>query len=224
MEPGVIVLADSVWHVRESKISIEGKQIEVENFSIGRDQRYLSVNGKISEDPEEKLSIDLNQFDLSELNRMIFNNHFQLFGLATGNLTVQDYYNDRLLASDFDVKDWGINRDTLGSLRLRSYWDADSRSVIIGAENRVEDQVPLTISGYYIPGTDSLNVDIRLAQVGLERLNTYASEWVSETSGGVSGNVNISGDGFEAGYFRFFTVGYCGCESKCFEFEILRYG
>lgn len=193
MEPGVIVLADSVWHVRESKISIEGKQIEVENFSIGRDQRYLSVNGKISEDPEEKLSIDLNQFDLSELNRMIFNNHFQLFGLATGNLTVQDYYNDRLLASDFDVKDWGINRDTLGSLRLRSYWDADSRSVIIGAENRVEDQVPLTISGYYIPGTDSLNVDIRLAQVGLERLNTYASEWVSETSGGVSGNVNISG-------------------------------
>lgn len=83
-----------------------------------------------------------------------------------GNLTVQDYYNDRLLASDFDVKDWGVNRDTLGSLRLRSYWDADSRSVIIGAENRVGEQVPLTIAGYYIPGDDSLNVDIRLAQVG----------------------------------------------------------
>lgn len=193
MEPGVIVLADSVWHVRKSKILIEGKQIAVENFSIGRDQRFLSVNGKISENPEEKLSIDLNQFDLSELNRMIFNNRFHLFGLATGNLTVQDYYNDRLLASDFDVKDWGVNRDTLGSLRLRSYWDADSRSVIIGAENRVGEQVPLTIAGYYIPGDDSLNVDIRLAQVGLERLNTYASEWVSETSGGVSGRVNISG-------------------------------
>lgn len=84
MEPGVIVLADSVWHVRKSKILIEGKQIAVENFSIGRDQRFLSVNGKISENPEEKLSIDLNQFDLSELNRMIFNNRFHLFGLATG--------------------------------------------------------------------------------------------------------------------------------------------
>lgn len=193
VEPGVIVLADSVWRVKKSRISVEGKEIEVEGFSIGRDRHFLSVNGKLSEDPKEELSIDLNQFDLSELNRMLFNNRFQLFGLATGNLTVQDYYNDRLLASDFDVKDWGINQDTLGSLRLNSYWDADSRSVIIGAENRVEDQVPLTIAGYYIPGADSLNVDIRLAQVGLERLNNYASEWVSETSGGVSGRVNIRG-------------------------------
>lgn len=193
VEPGVIVLADSVWRVKKSKISIEGKQIRVDDFSIGRDQHFLSVNGIISEDPKEKLSIDLNRFDLSELNRMIFNNRFQLFGLATGNLTVQDYYNDRLLSSDFDVRNWGINRDTLGSLGLRSYWDADSRSVIIGAENRVGDQIPLTIAGYYIPGADSLNVDIHLAQVGLERLNTYASEWVSETSGGVSGRVNISG-------------------------------
>lgn len=193
VEPGVIVLSDSVWHVTKSKIRIEGNNINVDNFSIGRNQQFLSVNGKISENPEEKLSINLNRFDMLELNRLLFNNRFLLFGRATGNLTIHDFYKDRLLVSDFDIENWGINRDTLGSLRLRSYWDADSRSVIIGAQNRVGNNIPLTIAGYYIPASDTLNVDIKLEQVGLDRLGSYASDLVSETSGGLSGSVNISG-------------------------------
>lgn len=193
VEPGVIVLADSVWRVKKSQVKIEGKNVEVSGFSIGRGKQFLSVNGKISENPDEKLFIDLNRFDMTELNRLVFNNRLSLFGKATGNLTVQDYYKDRLLASDFNIENWGINRDTLGTLGLRSYWDADSRSVIIGAQNKVGGQIPLTIAGYYVPASDSLNVDINLAQVGLERLGTYASDLVSETSGGLSGKVNISG-------------------------------
>lgn len=193
VEPGVIVLSDSVWRVAKSKIVIEGKNINVDNFLIERDRQFLSVNGNISENPEEKLAIDLNRFDLRELNRVVFNNRILLFGRASGNLTVQNYYKDRLLVSDFNVENWGVNRDTLGTLRLRSYWDSESQSLIIGAQNRVGDSIPLTIAGYYIPASDVLNVDIKLAQVGLSRLGTYASDLVAETSGGLSGNVNISG-------------------------------
>lgn len=193
VEPGIVVLSDSVWWVKKSKVLIAGKNVRVDNFSIGRNGQFLLVNGQISEDAEEKLSIDLNDFDLSELNRIVFNNRLNLFGRASGNLTVQDYYKERLLASHFNVEHWGINRDTLGTLQLRSYWDAESRSVIIGAQNRVGTQVPLTISGFYIPSSDTLNVHIKLEQVGLERLGTYASDVVTETTGGLSGNVDIVG-------------------------------
>lgn len=193
VQPGVIVLADSVWRVKKSKVLIADKDIEVDNFSIGRGKQFLSVNGKISENADEELSINLSDFNLSELNRVIFNNRLLLFGRANGNLTVQDYYKERSLSSDFQVENWGINRDTLGTLRLRSYWDADSRSVIIGAQNRVGSQVPLTISGFYMPSSDTLDVHIKLEQVGLERLGTYASDVVSETVGGLSGNVDIVG-------------------------------
>ena len=61
-----------------------------------------------------------------------------------------------MLITDFNVDNWGINRDTLGSLSLRSYWDADNRNVIVGAENRVDDAVPLVVQGYYTPEKDRL--------------------------------------------------------------------
>lgn len=193
VEPGIIVMADTVWRVKRSDIFIRGRNVDINNFSINRGEQYLLVKGKVSENPEDKLSFDLNRFDLSELNRLVFSNRLQVFGVATGNLTIQDYYKDRLLASDFNVEDWGINQDTLGSLHLRSYWDAETRSVIIGAENRSADSVPLRVSGYYIPGTDSLDVDVRLSKVRMDRLGAYAADYVSNTTGGLSGRVNISG-------------------------------
>ena len=81
-----------------------------------------------------------------------------------------------MLITDFNVDNWGINRDTLGSLSLRSYWDADNRNVIVGAENRVDDAVPLVVQGYYTPEKDTIDVGIHLEKVGLERLGIYASD------------------------------------------------
>lgn len=193
MHPGVIMMADSVWQVKPSTIFIDGKTVTVNDFSVGRNGKYLLVKGKISENPEEKLAVALNDIELSEVGQLFFNRRFQLFGTASGNLTVQDYYKDRLLSSDFNIEDWGVNRDTMGSLRLRSYWDADSRSLIIGAENRVGGATPLTIAGYYVPATDTLEVDVKLSQVGLSRLGKYAADYISETSGGLSGAIRLSG-------------------------------
>ena len=88
-----------------------------------------------------------------------------------------------MLITDFNVDNWGINRDTLGSLSLRSYWDADNRNVIVGAENRVDDAVPLVVQGYYTPEKDTIDVGIHLEKVGLERLGIYASDFVTGMCG-----------------------------------------
>lgn len=193
IHPGVIVMDDSVWKVNRSSIFFRGKEMMVNDFSIRRGDEYLSVNGQISENPEEKLSVDLKNFNLENLARIALRKRLAMFGMTTGSLTLQDYYKDFLLLSDFNIRDWGINRDTLGTLRLRSYWDAENRSLIVGAENRVGDEVPLLVSGFYNPATDTLNVNMRLEKLGLERVGTYASDFVSNAEGYLSGNVNISG-------------------------------
>ncbi|MEG2340237.1 MAG: translocation/assembly module TamB domain-containing protein [Odoribacter sp.] len=193
IHPGVIMMNDSVWRVNASSIFIDGKQVDVKNFSIRRGMEQLSVKGQISENPQDKLSISLENFNLANLTQMVMKRRTALFGQATGALTIQDYYKDFLLISDFNIDHWGMNQDTLGSLRLRSYWDAENRSVIVGAENRVGDEVPLSVSGYYVPATDSLSVNVKLQRVELTRAGGYLSDYVSETEGYLSGNVNVTG-------------------------------
>lgn len=193
IHPGVIVMDDSVWRVNRSSVIIRGKDVTVNDFSIRRGNEYLSVKGRIAEDPKEKLQVSLQNFNLENLARIALKRHLALFGMTTGTLTLQDYHKDFLLLSDFNVRHWGINRDTLGSLHVRSYWDAESGNLIVGAENRMDNKLPLQVTGYYNPSTDTLNVNVRLQRLGLERLGSYASGMVSDAAGSLSGNLNING-------------------------------
>lgn len=193
IRPGMIMMADSVWKVNEATVFITGKEVNVKDFSIHRGKECLTVDGYLSEDPEQKLFINLSDFNLSNFSRIVLKPRPSFFGMATGALTVQDFYRDFLLISDFNIRHWGINRDTLGSLHLRSYWDAENRSLIVGAENSIDDKIPLLVYGYYTPETDTIDVNLRLEKVGLERLGIYASEYVTETQGSLSGNVRVAG-------------------------------
>ena len=193
IQPGVIVLADKVWNVQEAEIIALDKEISIYDFRIGNGRQYLSIDGDLSENPQKTLSFRLNRFDLSELNRVLFDNRFHVFGLATGEVIVQDYYKDNLLYSDVHVQDWGINRDTLGTLRILSAWDADSSRMLIRAENQVGEEIPLRVKGYYRPDTDSLNVNINLSKIKLDRLGMYASDYFVASRGGISGKINLTG-------------------------------
>ena len=113
--------------------------------------------------------------------------------MASGEVIVQDYYKDNLLYSDVKVENWGITRDTLGTLRLLSAWDVDSNAVILRAKNEVGSAIPLQVSGYYQPLTDQVNVDIQLSEIGLDRLGRYASDYFTESKGGISGRIRLSG-------------------------------
>lgn len=209
VHPGVIVMADSVWRVKESRIMTAGKEINIDNFLISRGEQHFSIDGNISENPDESLAVNLNDFNMAELNRILFDNRFNVFGMVSGNVTIKDYYKNNLLYSDIQVIDWGIGRDTLGSLRLKSYWDADSNRIIISAANQVGNDVPLQVAGYYMPETDSIGVSINLSKVGLERIGIYATDYISESRGGLSGVINISGSASHpdfSGFLRFDSV------------------
>ncbi len=210
IHPGVIVMNDSVWRVRESSVFIAGKEVVVDDFFVQRGQESLSITGKLSESPEEQLFVRLENFNLENVSRIALKHRPYLFGMTTGSLTLQDYYKNFMLMTDFHVDKWGINRDTLGSLTVSSYWDADNRSVIVGAENKVGDAIPLMVTGFYSPETDTVDINVHLEKVGLERLGIYASDFVTETSGNLSGNVQIGGNIRKpdiSGYVYFDSVG-----------------
>ncbi|MDR1756109.1 MAG: translocation/assembly module TamB domain-containing protein, partial [Culturomica sp.] len=190
---GVILLADSVWQVDPSRMVVEGKEIRIDRFRLWNNDQQLAINGAISENPEEKLSLELSRFDLSELNRLLFKERLNVFGVATGQVQIRDYYKDNHIYSDISVRNWGLERDTLGSMHLLSSWDTDSSRLVLQAENQTEQSVPLDIKGHYKPSTDSLDLEIRLSEVGLERLQVYASDYFSMSRGNLSGHVHLSG-------------------------------
>lgn len=193
IHPGVLVLADKAWDVHPSEIGVSGKEIGVRDFRISHGDQYVDIDGDISEDSEKTMTVRVSDINLSEVNRPLLDGRVHVFGLTSGEVTMRDHYGDNLLYADVKVQDWGVEKDTIGTLRVRSVWDADSTRMIIHAENSIGDEVPLRVDGYFRPDTDSLNAVVGLSGIGLDRLSMYASDYFAVSRGGISGRVALTG-------------------------------
>lgn len=193
IHPGVVVMSDSLWQVSASSVTIEDRELEVENFLLKGGRQYFSVNGRVSENPSDSLTVCLSRFDVREFNRLVLGSRTDIFGMIDGKVVIQDYYRDKLLHSDIRIEDWGFNRDTMGTLKLESFWDTDSSRLVLRAENKVREEEPLHVEGFYVPSTDSVDVTVRLAELGLERAGKYAGEYLKYSAGELNGEVRITG-------------------------------
>lgn len=188
--PTMMMLADSVWHVERSMILWEDKNMYVDNFAIHRGNQRFCLHGRMSENERDVLTVQFDHFNLSEFNKILFDNRLELFGVIDGQVNIRDFYHDRLIYADMGVNDWGINRDTLGTLQLRSYWDSPSKALLINVANQMNDHVPLVVSGYYRPVSDSLNLSMRLDAIEVRHLTAYFPDMVKDSRGTFSGNLH----------------------------------
>ena len=193
IHPGVIVMDDTIWRVNPSQFILQGKELEIQNFSIHRGEECFSMQGNISTDPQKSLLIRVENFDLSYLTRVAFENPMPLFGTITGSLMLQDYYNNFIWLTDLHVHDLGIQQDTLGTLRFSSYWDTEKKRLMLGMENLKGKKIPFALAGYYMPQTDTIDVHLILKEIDLKRMNAYIPDLFSEVGGKLSGTLSMSG-------------------------------
>ena len=138
--PGVIVLADSVWNVERSVVLWEDKNLFVNNFEIRRGEQCFRLRGRLGDNERDVLALEFDRFDLAEFDALLSDKRLGLFGSIDGSVSLRDFYGDRLVYADVRVDDWGLARDTLGTLRMSSYWDAPSKALRIGLPGQARAQ------------------------------------------------------------------------------------
>lgn len=193
VHPGIIVMADSVWNVDRALILKEEEEIYVNRFRIHRNDQFFGLKGRVGKNPRDTLSVTMNNFDLAEFNKILFDNKLKLFGKVNGVINVSDFYKDRLMYADVEVKQWGVDKDTLGTMEFHTYWDALSKMLQIQIEDRIEDRIPLLVAGYYKPSSDSLDVVLNLSGIDMKYVPHYFPDMIKEGKGTVSGALSMKG-------------------------------
>lgn len=189
--PGVIVLADSVWNVERSVVLWEDKNLFVNNFEIRRGEQCFRLRGRLGDNERDVLALEFDRFDLAEFDALLSDKRLGLFGSIDGSVSLRDFYGDRLVYADVRMDDWGLARDTLGTLRMSSYWDAPSKALRIGLENTMDGRVPIALSGLYKPSADSLDARLRLSAIGVEHVAAYFPDVTRGGKGSLSGDLRL---------------------------------
>ncbi len=192
--PTKVITTDTLWNVNGGKILIDSSSISVENLSINHDKQYLRLNGKISVDPDDKLNVEFNNFNLENLNTITRSESIRVKGIVNGNASMKDFYKNTMFYSSLIIDTLVINDERLGHTIVNSRWNNEKKSISINATASRGQLNTFAVNGDYFPGDNGkIDLDIELNKLRLNIINPYMKNVFSDFRGIVTGDLTLTG-------------------------------
>ena len=178
--PTQIIVADTVWNVHPSQVTIAHGGAEVHHFQISQLGRHLQVNGRVSSSPEDTLYADLRHINLEYVFGIIDFHDVEFAGLATGKVKVHNFGDIPAVDALLTVDDFALNGGVLGQLHLNGgFGRKDDRAIDI--DGLVRDPIKGKLShvvGIIKPGREpGRGIDLH---VYADYINTYFINFFTE--------------------------------------------
>lgn len=192
-----MTINDTTWTISDSsKIIKNQKEYEFIGIKISQNDQDLLVNGFISEDPEKKLSIDIDSLSLSVLNPILNKYNMDINGTILGTTELFDFYDEFRLHSNTLFKDLEFNHQKIGDGKLISLWNSEKQKFDIDV-NFFEKQLDkLSLKGSYYPKRKENRMDIilQLDSFPAKIMEPFTAGIIDRIQGTISGKTDIKGN------------------------------
>ena len=196
-----VMINDSLWTVDAgNSIRIDTSSVYIENFQINGTNQSMRANGRISEDPLDKLTLTFAGFNISHFDLLLQNAGIDFDGFLNGTLNVSGLYDVPNYIADLTVKEFYFNKEKLGDLIIKSSWDnsrdaivLDSRIVYTGNAGSIET---MFAKGYFYPNRkkDNFDIDATLLNYKISTLSPFFTGLFSNFKGLATGSLKLKGD------------------------------
>lgn len=186
-----VTFNDDIWVLPESRIDIHNNSISVKDFNFSNKNQKLHVDGILSENTTDSMTVHFDRFDISILNT-ILNNKFDFGGKFTGNAVISDRTNPDI-SMGIKGNDVFIGGTPVGDLSLYSSRDSSKSKFLIGISTRLDGRKPLDITGTYNPSDNNLELKASLDSLYTSYFSPFLETLLTGLGGSVSGDFTISG-------------------------------
>lgn len=182
------------WTLSSDTVAIGTQTIAIDDFRLFHGQESLAVNGLISHDPLDTLSITLNRFDASLLNTLVGSKYpYRFTGAFTGTGHLNDIYDTRRFTADILGSDFYVNDTLCGDVRLMSVWEQNKGQLRLAAFTYKGQERPLNATGYFRPSDKFLQINAAFDKFQAVLVAPFLDGLVSDVGGTVSGNMLLEG-------------------------------
>lgn len=188
--------AERKWGIHDtSAVTIHSDTIDIQQLTIQSEGESLCLDGRISQDPNDNLTVSINSLRLKNLDPFMPDDYY-FRGTLQGEATLGNLYNELYFSSNLFVDSLSLNEYLLGKLDIQNQWDNERKRITLGGQLAKKGRPWFTLSGYYWPEKEGeeLAVLARMDTLNLEFLNAFLpQEDFSDLSGTATGRVNIKG-------------------------------
>lgn len=195
IKPSQIIINDTIWQINPAKINIADKNIEINNFDVTGNKQFIKINGVISDNPFDNLCLELLNIDLDYIFETLNIGNAMFGGRATGRFYASHLFSDEpLLATPgLHVDGFKYNFSKLGDADIKSYWDAETRGIIIKADIVGKNKKHSFVDGAIYPLNNSLDINFNADMLDVGFMKPFMSAFASEVTGSASGKARLFG-------------------------------
>jgi len=187
-----IFLNNRMWHLEKGRINIDTTSLQIYRFGLVSGERFLSLAGKLSDNPADTLNFSFQNMNLSYLTSKN-KKALQLEGLLNGNVHLSNVYKTPLFLSDMRVRGLNINQEPLGDAQIVSSWDTLNKRINILFRTDYGTIHPILAKGSYTPSEKHISGDIHFDKLKLTTFSSFVSAVFSGVNGIVSGEAHLEG-------------------------------
>lgn len=212
--PSDFIIAGENWKVPEkATIQFEKGKVLIDQFEFSKGTQNLFINGVISSDPADKLTVQFQKFRASTFNPLAKAAGIRLDGIINGDVNINSVTKVPKIEAKLVTDSLSMNNIALGKLDINA--DMDNATGLVNVDvNMVHDgRETLKITGTYDVRSEnnSLKMDVRMNKSELVMLEPFTQGLVSNITGKGSTDLKVSGTLAEPrfnGSIRFENAGF----------------
>ncbi len=191
--PSTIRVLEKTWDVNpDNALTIAGKEWTFNNIGFLQAGQSISLNGFISQDSTRELSLNIQQFDLTNINPLIDRT---LEGKLNADFILHDYYGSPNIQNTIFIDELTVNEFLFGDITGKNTWDPDiQRFNLEFFIDRLETRI-VNFSGYYDPihKVSPLRINALFNQANLKIFEPFLDDLFSQFRGTLTGTYTVTG-------------------------------
>ena len=196
VKPTDIILNDTLWQIHPSQIVVDSGKVDVNNFYFSHQDRYVRINGRLSDNPQDSVKVDLKDinmgyvFDIASISDDV---NFE--GDATGTAYASGVFKKPVMNTRLFIKNFSLNQGRLGDLNIYGEWDNENRGIRLDASIKEISTTPSRVTGIIHPlkPESGLDLNIEANELNLKFLEHYMKSIANDIKGRATGKVHFYG-------------------------------
>lgn len=198
--PSSLVFNEKTWNIeKDGEVILTRARLDANNFKISNGDQSISLLTLPAEANRlQTIILTLTKVNLGDLIPFVLKTP-RIQGITTGDLTIEDPYNDFKLYLNAQTEKTRIEEDSIGLTSINAFWDQREKraSFFLDSENpmyQLDVRGKLNLKDSI---SKELETDINIRNVSLSLLKPYLALVFSDLSGIANGKLKISGDPYK---------------------------
>lgn len=196
LRPSFFSVKNQLWEImNSSQLVYNEKRMEIDHLVLERDVQFVAINGVLSDRPEDKLTININDLHLKDFSSFI-NTDMNLEGNVSGDVRIATPFTAFRADGDLTVSELVINKEKIGDVSMNGLWDNENARMVMSGDLKYLKNETFDFTGYYYPYKKENNIDFNLDFRGmdLQFANAFVDpKVVSEIRGKLKGDIHLTG-------------------------------